>query len=306
MDYIDLYKGLNPHLHIAADARSTHADIETVVRKPANILRHSSEMIETLKRSFGFSDALFSEHTVSFPKHTVQTKQHVIGHFLAADVRSRWGNTYYHFLTEVIPSVLFINRPNAVLACLHAPFVEPMLRWFGVQNHIVFGPPANARMVLTQPYIECGNPSPAKISLLRNEIEKRVAMNPEIGIFIYRQEHTRKILNPDYVLDMLKRVYPALEWHVFDRLDVGSTARLFSRAKIIVGPHGAGFTNMLFAPRNIHIVELMPLESPNICYWHLSELLGNKHFIIPCSTVNTQFTIDDIETLLPPIECKEP
>jgi hypothetical protein len=163
----------------------------------------------------------------------------------------------------------------------------------------MFAPPVNARTVLTQPYIECGNPSPEKIQCLRNEIEKRVTMNPEIGIFICRREYTRKILNPDYVIDMLKRVYPTLEWHVFDLLDVESTANLFSRAKIIVGPHGAGLTNMLFAPRNIHIVEFMDLQSPNVCYWHLSELLENKHFIIPCPTSNTQFMIDDIEALLP-------
>jgi capsular polysaccharide biosynthesis protein len=301
MEYINTFRSLNSHLcrNKEINKVDTPKQVYEIVRKPVNILRYSSETIESLKTIFEFSDALFLEHTVSFPKHVINTKQNAVGRFTSADVRFRWGNTYYHFFTEVLPSVLFINRPNAILSCLHAPFVEPILRWFGVQNHIVFGPPENAGTVLTQPYIECGNPSPEKIHLLRNEIEKRVEMKPEIGIFIYRQERIRKVLNPDYVIDMLKRTYPGLEWHVFDRLDVDSTARLFSRAKIIVGPHGAGFTNMLFAPRNIHIVEFMPMESPNICYWHLSELLENKHYIIPCPTDKTQFTIDNIEALLP-------
>ena len=301
MDYTNTFRSLNSHLCRNTDIINvnTPAQVYEIVRKPVNILRYSTETIETLKTIFEFSDALFSEHIISFPKHVVHTKQYETGRFLSADVRFRWGNTYYHFFTEVLPSVLFINTPNAILSCHHAPFVQPMLRWFGIQNDIVFGPPENARTVLTQPYIECGNPSPEKIHLLRNVIEKRVEMKPEIGIFIYRQEYTRKVLNPDYVIDMLKRVYPGLEWHVFDRLDVDSTAKLFSRAKIIVGPHGAGLTNMLFAPRNIHIVEFMPLESPNVCYWHLSEVLGNKHFVIPFLTVNTQFTIDDVEALMP-------
>lgn len=82
---------------------------------------------------------------------------------------------------------------------------------------------------------------------------------------------------------------------------IQETVELFSKAKIIVGPHGAGFTNMLFSPNGITIIEFMDLNNPNICYWHLSEMLQNKYYMIPCKMTNKKFFIDlaEIYEILP-------
>jgi capsular polysaccharide biosynthesis protein len=163
--------------------------------------------------------------------------------------------------------------------------------------------PGYRKETIDQPYIECGNPSLQKIKLLRTVVESRSQMNPSIGVLLYRQESTRKILNHDETLSMLKTKYPDLEWVVFDKLSPEDTAALFARAKLIVGPHGAGFTNMIFAPKGVHIVEFISMEAPNVCYWHMSEMIGNHHSMIPCYTKDTQFMIDtdEVSNLLPSI-----
>jgi capsular polysaccharide biosynthesis protein len=91
-----------------------------------------------------------------------------------------------------------------------------------------------------------------------------------------------------------------LEWVVFDVLSFADTVTIFSSAAIIVAPHGAGLTNMLFSDSGIPIIEFMSLQNPNICYWHLSELLKNKYYMIPCITENRNFNIDisNVEELL--------
>jgi hypothetical protein len=37
----------------------------------------------------------------------------------------------------------------------------------------------------------------------------------------------------------------------------------------------------------------MPLEQPNLCYWHLSEMLGNSYFMIPTKSDRTRSMVVD-------------
>jgi hypothetical protein len=154
-----------------------------------------------------------------------------------------------------------------------------MFRWFGVQNQVVSAIPHFASRIRAR-FVECGNPSPEKIRALRSVICSKIVPQRKYGILIHRQK-SRALLNEEEVLATLKSVHPNLEWHIFDLPSVEDTIDLFSKAAIIVGPHGAGMTNMIFSATGIPIVEFMPLEQPNMCYWHLSEMLGNRYFMIP-------------------------
>lgn len=304
MKYIDTYKFLNSHLHSVKETSGTMpAGVYTLRRNPPNILRFQEETKAILKNNFGFTDALFQTHEVHYPSHIIRRTPHGFGRFSIIDAQTQWGNTYFHFLTEVLPSVLQIANSSYPICCYYAPFIIPFFQWFGVQNNVIFEMPAYRKESIDQPYIECGNPSLQKIQLVRTVIESKSKMNPSIGILMYRQEPTRKVLNQDETLMMLKTKYPDLEWVVFDKLSPEDTAALFSNAKIIVGPHGAGFTNMIFAPKGIHVVEFISMEAPNVCYWHMSEMIGNQHLMVPCHTKDTQFTIDtdEVSKLLPSI-----
>lgn len=44
---------------------------------------------------------------------------------------------------------------------------------------------------------------------------------------------------------------------------------LFSKASMIVGPHGAGLSNMIVAPLHTPVLEIGPISCP-FCYLHLS------------------------------------
>ena len=35
----------------------------------------------------------------------------------------------------------------------------------------------------------------------------------------------------------------------------------------------------------------MNKHDPNVCYWHLSEMLHNKHHILPIQTLNGNFLL---------------
>jgi capsular polysaccharide biosynthesis protein/Flp pilus assembly protein TadD len=56
---------------------------------------------------------------------------------------------------------------------------------------------------------------------------------------------------------------------------------LFSGAEIVMGVHGAGFTNMLFAPAGTLLIELHPTGHLPVFYRHLTGLMGQRHMAIP-------------------------
>jgi len=295
MNYINMFRTLNPHLHTHSEEKEKHKEKITIVsttRRPPTILQHKDEVRRVLQANHGFSDVLFdSVHTVHYPAHIVRTKKYPSGFFRAIHAYTRWGEGYYHFLTEVLPCVLFLEKPYTI-HCPSSAFAIPVFRWFSVPNTVAFTPVFdNVKEVLDQPYVECGNPSPQKIKLLRDRIQKKVQCTRTYGILIYRRESVRHIRNHDEFLTLLKRIFP-IEWKTYDLLSIDETAELFSHAAMIVGPHGAGLTNMLFSESGIPIVECMPLEKPNLCYWHLSELLQNPYFMIPCPTTFGNFQLD--------------
>jgi len=304
MNYIDTFHFLNPHLFLHK-ARSSICckSVYHTERHPPIILRNREELIANVTRLFGLSEHLFEKtHIITYPNHVVKAvRKDITGALNVIHVNILWGYGYYHFFTEVLPSVLEINQPHPIY-CKASSFAIPIFRWFDVPNDVLFQkiPSVNVKIIYEQPYIECGTPSPQKIDLIRSIVCKKLTFTRTKGILIYRRETYRRILNHDAVLDMLKRVYNHLEWVSFDLCSISDTAVLFSQAAMIVGPHGAGLTNMVFSDSGIDIIEFMPLKHPNLCYWHLSELLRNKYRMIPCETIANNFEIDivTVESLL--------
>jgi hypothetical protein len=303
MEYIDTYHYLNPHLHTTEP--SSQFDVEniySITRNPPIILRDATQLTVSTMSMYKFSPKIFEKHEVLYPLHVVNClKKNPKGNFKIINACTQWGNGYYHFITEVLPSVLEIGKPLPIFI-LPSKFAQPVFKWFSLNNDVIFEMPSyeNIKESYEQQYIECGNPSQQKIDLIRNAVVKKVSFTRTKGILIFRREAQRTIINSNEVLEMLKRIYPMLEWVVFDVLSFADTVTLFSSAAIIVAPHGAGLTNMLFSDSGIPIIEFMSLQNPNICYWHLSELLKNKYYMIPCITENRNFNIDisNVEELL--------
>lgn len=282
--YIDLYRNLNSHLHNTKDSLQIPRDCIVVsdTRKGPFIYNDEDTIRSNLKKVFGFTDALFSNHTYYYPKQTFTLEKPIIFYNqVLIDVRYRWCTEYYHFLTEVLPNTLFLYKkyPTSAILCTKSRFTEDMFRWFGIQGYVVEkNYPSAVRAYAT--FAECGNPSREKIEILRTVVESKLTFDTTIGILI-RRHKTRMIQNEDELFEQCQQKFPELQWVIYDILSPNDTANLFSKARIIVAPHGAGLTNMIFSKRGISVYEFMPLDEPNLCYWHLSEMLGNTYTMIP-------------------------
>lgn len=225
---------------------------------------------------------------------------------LAAVLVQKWGYGYFHFLVEVLPKILRMNELDKripILIDFNTVFIKQALEYFEITNPII--PYNNSAMFF--PVKEAvhiteatsGNPTLSDISLIRSKLQP--SKLPKVNIIIYRKELQRSIINFDELLIHLKANNPSEEWVVFDRLPFKETVELFSRAKLIIGPHGAGLTNMIFAPKGIPIIELCEANVANLCYWHLSWTLENDHRFIVCDATKNQeidAPIDEIFSLI--------
>ena len=62
-----------------------------------------------------------------------------------------------------------------------------------------------------------------------------------------------------------------------DKNPVAQQAKLFSEAEFVVAPHGAGLTNMVFAPPGTRLFELFHPQHRNICYSNLAATCGHHY-----------------------------
>ena len=96
-----------------------------------------------------------------------------------------------------------------------------------------------------------------------------------VKVYISRSARgSRNIANePDMIEALQSRGFTKVE---FERLTVVQQAELMSRAEIVVGVHGAGFTNLTFCKPGTRVIEIFG-DYIVPCYWALSAVAGLEY-----------------------------
>ena len=106
-------------------------------------------------------------------------------------------------------------------------------------------------------------------------------------LYIPRKSNERRVANEDSVIKILRN-------HFKERLLVYNPVnnwkedrKVFSDARLIIGPHGGAMGNMIFAPANTTIIEFLSLttlhrkgENSRPCYFGLANGMGFKYSAI--------------------------
>jgi capsular polysaccharide biosynthesis protein len=274
-----------------------------ITRVPPIILLKEDEFKNNVKIKWNLNNNFFNQHEYYFKKNEIKiiTFNNKLNYVINVNYQP-FGTMYYHAITEVVPNAIWIIdwiknnisenlSDNITIFVPDSKFIRQLFEWFNIKNPLnIYDNSKNLTEIsdtvvyqnyFKQKYVECGIPSLESLDQIRKIIDKKVIYEKKIGIFIFRREKVRNIINSKELFETIKNKYNEIEWKIFDRETIANTAELFSKAKIIVGAHGAGLVNMVFAPRNITIIEIMPNYESNMCYWHQSQLLNNLHIIIP-------------------------
>lgn len=106
----------------------------------------------------------------------------------------------------------------------------------------------------------------------------------------------RNMLNAAQVQTLLRRRY-AQRLVVFDgQLSVPAAVSLFGQARLLVGPHGGAFYNLVYASKDATVVEFGPVlkggreihSLPHAIFWAMADMLGMCYWRIQCVSQNPQ------------------
>jgi len=213
----------------------------------------------------------------------------------AAILVQKWGYGFYHFVNEMLPKILRANEYNPkipIITFYNDTFIKDILKFAGITNPIIPYDGQSPYIIKDAIHITetaSGNPTPSDIAIIRRHLRITPAENRDVNILIYRKESKRSISNFVELRDTLKRHFPDKKWFVFDSLPFDAAVKLFARANLIVAAHGAGLSNMIFAPKGTPIIEISPADSFNACFWHLSWILSNPHHFLAAKSSGAPF-----------------
>lgn len=126
--------------------------------------------------------------------------------------------------------------------------------------------------------------NPQYVQFLRNTVFAACNFTPDNRndrrVYISRIDaKKRKILNEHALADILQR--SGFETVVAGTMSLQEQVAIFSQSGVICGAHGAGLTNMLFAPPGAHIIEILPEDRQMAIYLLIAKSAGHSYEAVP-------------------------
>lgn len=231
---------------------------------------------------------------------------------------------YFHWLTQPGLAPLFLQEhfglnplSGTALALSHRPrrslpsYVSSLLEVFAAElpvvQDIALASSALSRFALHEHKTDVVI-SPAQLHWLHRRCRDQLqpAPHPWRRVLISRrQSGRRRCLNEDQVLAALAPF--GFERYCLEDLSVSEQLCLFAESVLLVGPHGAGFTNLVACSSQATIIELMPRPGAFSHYYAMADILGLRHGHLLarcCYRESDDFTIipDDLLELLREME----
>lgn len=230
------------------------------------------------------------------------------------------GNTYFHWIVDVLPRIEILRRSGLNLDEIdwflinggNHSFQYETLNKLGISKEKILSSDQHsyvqsARLIAPAFSGYFGWLEPWALSFLRQEflsiIPNRVFsesscsssgllnfdvnnsyINSSERVYISRSDaNHRQLLNEVEIFDHLRPlgfVQVALE-----SLSFRDQVALFASAKVIIAPHGSGLTNMVFCQPGTTVIELVSPHYVRHYYWVISHLLGLNHYFLSGETL---------------------
>ena len=200
---------------------------------------------------------------------------------------------YYHWLIDAIPRFGILRQGGInweeidwfVVNSLAKPFQRETLAVLGVPEEKIIQSDRVPHLKATELIV----PSfpghldwvpPGTIEFLRQNFLAPVrGKNYPERIYISRAgAKYRQVLNEKEVIDFLQGF--DFQIVLLEEMSVREQAALFAKAKIIVAPHGAGLTNLVFCTEGTKVVEFFSRRYIRTDYWMVSQELGLEHYYL--------------------------
>jgi Glycosyltransferase 61 len=199
-----------------------------------------------------------------------------------------WKN-YGHVVAEILSTLAIYERLG--LSC---PIIVPgpltplhaeLVRASGIPDDIAVLPASEVRGRLIRLAV-CPQGVSAKLlrdwcsTVVRHSIGDHAAEERDQIVYISRaNSKNRPLANEQQLEEKLRADWNCQVVHM-EELSHVEQLKLVQRARIIIGPHGAGLTASLFAPQTTTLIELLPNRYPNRYYAQLAAVSNRLYLPI--------------------------
>jgi capsular polysaccharide biosynthesis protein len=198
-------------------------------------------------------------------------------------------NNYYHWLFDELPFTLCVsNRDTNKLVNFvnYGPlkkYQTDMNDYLGITSHEVDKWIKPDQILIPNQRHISGYPTFESLELLRRNILKEVdsSLNQVGHIYVSRKRSSRSLPNENYFEELLLK--KGFEILFLEDLDFRTQVSYFQNAKVIVGPHGAGLANLVWANPGTKVFELMTDDYFNSCYSYLASKLELEYHLVKYS-----------------------
>jgi hypothetical protein len=299
----DFHKEFSFMQDLSSDAASPNTFEDTSVPYVAAISRAYVEgengLVWDAEGNIYHERNMFFERTSPNPMPTEVTANAIFEatkkeHYpLLATTVQRYGHMYYHFVVETLPKLVLLKQaglPEGTKILMWGePYEQKFLDILGIpQEYVVKYDPLK---VYTADTLFFPTPVP-RITPAREALEAtreafgvETLSEDERDLIIYCSRSgasSRSVANEEELLKQLEVSFPEEKVVVYNSMDdISSLVHLFQRAKVIIGPHGAGLSHMLFAAPGTHVLEFQFMRDPPMMFWHLANALKQDYWLLP-------------------------
>jgi len=234
---------------------------------------------------FGISG--WREHPI-FLRRRLPPVEHVDGTLVALATRGG-SNNYYHFLLDVLPrfGVFEETLPGRRADVLYVPaetqWQRDLLDLVGLGDHRRIETRKH-RAVRADHLIVPSLPNPKEVAprktveWLRSRLVAHDVLDKPRRLYVTRgsARNNRRVVREEELMR-------ALEERGFVRIEPGGMSVRdqidhYAAAEIVVAPHGAALTNLVFAAPGIKVLELFPANYVNSCFWAIADSIPDSQY----------------------------
>ena len=203
------------------------------------------------------------------------------------------GTTFFHFLienlTRIAPCLSFLMRHRhiKILVQRETGFTPKLLAALGIESSRLVSGNIRADIVYMPAGSPCGHATILSAQMLSLHFRARLPepSPPRDTIILIKRSTKRWFYYHDDILAMIRRHADTGGLNTVVYGDdpvpgVDDTLRLFSRAYIVVAPHGAGESNLIFSQPGTILIEGLCYDSRdklNWCYKNMMATLGHRY-----------------------------
>lgn len=216
----------------------------------------------------------------------------------AAIMYPPWNN-YYHWTIETLPRIRSLERyaeesgeyPDLLVPADRPSWMDETIERIDYDGRVLgwSGAVADVDRLVVPVFPD---PTPEECRWLRDRMRSVSDRERSPGgsrVFVSREDATiRQVNNTDAIRPVLDEY--GFETHVLSELSVAEQIALFSDADIVVAPHGAGLTNLVYAD-DVAVVELFG-QKKLASFARLATMLDHTYTSVDCEQRGVNLVVD--------------